>query len=56
MSLMGFELRTSGRADSALNHWAISPELQGNFYKGKNLIGAGLQFQEMSPLSPQWEA
>jgi len=25
MSLLGFELRTSGRADSALNCWAISP-------------------------------
>jgi hypothetical protein len=27
MWLLGFELRTSGRADSALNHWAISPQL-----------------------------
>ena len=25
MWLLGFELRTSGRADSALNRWAISP-------------------------------
>ena len=25
MWLLGFELRTSGRAVSALNHWAISP-------------------------------
>jgi hypothetical protein len=25
MWLLGIELRTSGRADSALNHWAISP-------------------------------
>ena len=27
MWLLGFELRTSGRAASALNHWAISPAL-----------------------------
>jgi len=27
MWLLGFELRTSGRAVSALNHWAISPAL-----------------------------
>jgi hypothetical protein len=25
MWLLGFELRTSGRAVSILNHWAISP-------------------------------
>jgi len=27
MWLLGFELRTSGRTVSALNHWAISPAL-----------------------------
>jgi len=27
---LGFELRTSGRAVSALNHWAISPALEAN--------------------------
>jgi hypothetical protein len=29
---------------------------QGNSYKGKHLIGAGLQFQRFSPLSSRWEA
>jgi hypothetical protein len=28
---------------------------QGNSYKGKHLIRAGLQFQRFSPLSPWWE-
>jgi hypothetical protein len=32
MWLWGFELRTSGRAASALNHWAISPGLLFLFY------------------------
>jgi hypothetical protein len=25
IQLLGIDLRTSGRGDSALNHWAISP-------------------------------
>lgn len=29
---------------------------QGNSYKGKHLIGAGLQVQRFSPLSSWWEA
>ena len=29
---------------------------QGNSYKGKHLIEAGLQFQRFSPLSSWWEA
>jgi hypothetical protein len=29
---------------------------QGNSYKGKHLIGAGLQFQRFSPLLSWWEA
>ena len=29
---------------------------QGNSYKGKHLIGSGLQFQRASPLSSWWEA
>jgi hypothetical protein len=29
---------------------------QGNSYKGKHLIGAGLQFQRFGPLSSWWEA
>ena len=29
---------------------------QGNTYKGKQLIGAGLQFQRFSPLQSWWEA
>jgi hypothetical protein len=28
----------------------------GNFYKGKHLTGASLQFQRFSPLSSRWEA
>ena len=31
MWLLGFELRTSGRSVSALNHWAISPALGQSF-------------------------
>jgi hypothetical protein len=34
---LGIELRTSGRADGALNHWAISPAPDhGNSYKEKH--------------------
>jgi hypothetical protein len=29
---------------------------QGNSYKGKRLIGAGLQFQRLNPLLSWWEA
>ena len=29
---------------------------QGNSYKGKHLVGAGLQFQRFRPLSSWWEA
>ena len=29
---------------------------QGNSYKGKHLIGTGLQFERFSPLSSWWEA
>lgn len=29
---------------------------QGNSYKGKHVLGAGLQFQRFSPLSSWWEA
>jgi hypothetical protein len=30
--LLGFELRTFGRAVSALTHWAISPARTGHFH------------------------
>jgi hypothetical protein len=33
MWLLGFELRTSGRAVGALNHWAISPAPTPRFLK-----------------------
>ena len=32
MWLLGIELRTFGRADNALNHWAISPALPSSSY------------------------
>jgi len=35
MWLLGIELRSFGRAVSALNHWAISPALQPQFLKVK---------------------
>ena len=36
MWMLGLELRTSGRAVSALNHWAISPAL--GFFKNRNVM------------------
>jgi hypothetical protein len=40
MWLLGIKLRSSGRAVSALNCWAISPAQE------NNLIGTGLQFRD----------
>jgi hypothetical protein len=56
MWLLGIELRTFGRAVSALNAQAISLAPKATFFKEQHLIGAGLQFQEFSPLSSRPEA
>jgi len=41
MWLLGFELRTSGRAVSALNHWAISPAPKDIFWGRVSLCSLG---------------
>jgi hypothetical protein len=43
MWLLGFELRTFGRAIGAFNHGAISPALDMTFYKAESYCSKGIR-------------
>jgi hypothetical protein len=55
MWLLGIELRTSGRAVSALDHWGISPApLSYSFYKNINFyLHSGIYVHHMCVWCPQ---
>ena len=48
MWLLGIELKTSGRAVNALNHWAISPALFFFFFPRQGFLSVALAVLELT--------